>query len=61
VAQAQPQSILDQQWLLVLSGVVFANVKGDSTEQWNYQTVSFIPDMAGPDDPSATSTGRTAI
>jgi hypothetical protein len=50
-----PQSIRDQKWLLILSGVVLANQRGDNSGSWNYQTVSFIPDMAGPDDPTATS------
>jgi len=55
VGEPPPVSIHDQKWLLVLSGVVLANLKGDSSSQWEDQTVSFIPDMAGPDDPSATS------
>jgi hypothetical protein len=55
VGEAPPASLRDQKWLLVLSGVVLANLKGDSSAQWMQQTVSFIPDMAGPDDPSATS------
>jgi hypothetical protein len=55
VGEPQPASIHDQKWLLVLSGVVLANLKGDNSGQWNSQTVSFTPDMAGPDDPSATS------
>jgi hypothetical protein len=55
VGEHPPASIHDQKWLLVLSGVVIADLKGDSGEHWNYQTVSFTPDMAGPDDPSSTS------
>jgi hypothetical protein len=55
VGQPQPKSIHDQKWLIVLSGVVLANLKGDDSGVWNSQTVSFMPDMAGPDDPSATS------
>jgi hypothetical protein len=55
VGEPQPSSIHDQKWLLVLSGVVLANLKGDNSGNWNSQTVSFTPDMAGPDDPSATS------
>ena len=53
--RAAPQSIRDQKWLLILSGVVLANQRGDNSGSWNHQTVSFIPDMAGPDDPTATS------
>ncbi len=55
VGERPPQSIRDQKWLLILSGVVLANQRGDNSGSWNYQTVSFIPDMAGPDDPTATS------
>jgi hypothetical protein len=55
VGEPPPQSIRDQRWLLILSGVVLANQRGDNSGSWNYQTVSFIPDMAGPDDPTATS------
>ena len=55
VGEPPPASIHDQKWLLVLSGVVFADHKGDHSERWNRQTVSFMPDMAGPDDPGSTS------
>jgi hypothetical protein len=43
-----PASIHDQKFLLVLSGVVMANLQGNSTSQWRQETVSFLPDMAGP-------------
>jgi hypothetical protein len=55
VGEHPPKTVQDQKWLLVLSGVVLANLKGDNSGGWNHQTVSFIPDMAGPDDPTATS------
>ena len=55
VGESPPANIHEQKWLLVLSGVVIADLKGDNTGQWNHQTVSFMPDMAGPDDPSSTS------
>jgi hypothetical protein len=55
VGETPPADIYDQKWLLVLSGVVLANIMGAETGGWNRQTVSFIPDMAGPDDPTATS------
>jgi hypothetical protein len=35
--------------------VVISNIKGDNSGSWSQQTVSFIPDMAGTDDPTATS------
>ncbi len=43
-----PASIHDQKFLLTLSGVVMANLEGNSTSQWRQETVSFLPDMAGP-------------
>ena len=52
--ESRPTSIHDQKWLLVLSGVVIADLQGASGE-WLQQTVSFMPDMAGSDDPTATS------
>jgi hypothetical protein len=55
VGEHHPASIHDQKWLLVLSGVVIADLKGDSGDHWEYQTVSFSPDMAGTDDSSSTS------
>lgn len=55
VGETPPARILDQKWLLVLSGVVVADFKGDSSSRWNNEVVTFRPDMAGPDEPSATS------
>jgi len=55
VGEPAPDSIHDQKWLLVLSGIVVADLKGDSSGAWNHETVSFVPDMAGPDAPGATS------
>jgi hypothetical protein len=52
--ESRPTSIHDQKWLLVLSGVVIADLKGEDGE-WGHQTVSFMPDMAGSDDPTSTS------
>jgi len=43
-----PASIQDQKWLLVLTGVVTANLQGNSTSQWLNANLSFLPDMAGP-------------
>ena len=48
VGEAPPKSIHDQSFLLVLSGVVIANFEGNSTSQWLDETLSFLPDMAGP-------------
>jgi hypothetical protein len=55
VGEAPPANIHDQKWLLVLSGVVIADLEGNSSAQWLHETLSFTPDMAGPDDPTATS------
>jgi hypothetical protein len=52
--ESRPTSIHDQKWLLILSGVVMADLRGEDGE-WGRQTVSFMPDMAGPDDPDSTS------
>jgi hypothetical protein len=43
VGERPPRTILDQKWLLVLSGVVEANLKGNSNAAWLNETVSFIP------------------
>ncbi|MDF0665984.1 MAG: hypothetical protein P0119_07895 [Nitrospira sp.] len=50
VGERSPASIHDQKWLLVLSGVVLADLKGNSTGQWLGETLSFQPDMAGPNN-----------
>ena len=55
VGEAPPANIHDQKWLLVLSGVVIADQRGDNSGNWNHQTVAFTPDMAGADAPGATS------
>ena len=43
-----PADIEGQIWLLVLTGVVSADLEGNSTHQWLHETLSFMPDMAGP-------------
>ena len=43
VGESPPRTILDQKWLLVLSGVVEANLQGNSNATWLNQTVSFLP------------------
>jgi hypothetical protein len=55
VGEHPPASIHDQKWLLVLSGVVIADLEGNSGAQWLRETLSFTPDMAGADDPTSTS------
>jgi len=50
VGEQPPAGIHDQRFLLVLSGVVLANLEGNSGAQWLHETVSFIPDMAGPNN-----------
>jgi hypothetical protein len=55
VGEQPPRSIRDQKWQLILTGVVRADQRGDNSGLWNQQTVSFLPDMAGTDDPTATS------
>ncbi len=48
VGEHPPANIHDQKFLLVLSGVVIANLEGNSGSQWLHETLSFLPDMAGP-------------
>jgi hypothetical protein len=50
VGEPPPQSIHDQKWLLVLTGVVTANLQGNSTSQWLNANLAFLPDMAGPNN-----------
>ena len=47
VGHRPPTNIHDQLWLLTLTGVVKADFKGNSG-QWLDETVSFMPDMSGP-------------
>jgi len=48
VGEPSPASIQDQKWLLVLSGVVIANLEGNTSAQWLHETLSFIPDIVSP-------------
>src|SRR5687768_10913123 len=50
VGERPPTSIHDQKWLLVLSGVVIADLKGSSPDTWLHETLAFSPDMAGPNN-----------
>jgi hypothetical protein len=43
VGEPRPASIYHQKWLLVLSGVVDANLEGNSTAEWLQETVSINP------------------
>jgi len=48
VGEPPPTGIREQTWLLVLTGVVTANLEGNSTSNWLNANLSFLPDMAGP-------------
>jgi tetratricopeptide (TPR) repeat protein len=48
VNETPPRRIEDQIWLLVLTGVAMATVKGESGAQWKHQTVSMRPSLLGP-------------
>ena len=63
VGEAPPESIYEQRFLLVLSGVAIANLQGNSTSQWLHETLSFLPDMAGPQNsgPLNWAIGRFGI
>ena len=47
VGESAPTSIYDQNFLLVLSGVVIANFQAN-TADWNRETLFFSPDMNAP-------------
>jgi hypothetical protein len=49
VGESPPRTILDQKWLLVLSGIVEANLQGNSNAAWLNQNVSFLPGNNFPD------------
>jgi len=63
VGEQPPASIHDQKWLLVLTGVVAANLEGNSASQWLNTNLSFLPDMAGPNNsgPLNWAIGQYAI
>src|SRR4051794_2319357 len=48
VGEYPPASIRDQKWLLVLSGVVVADGFRVKDGVRLHETLSFLPDMAGP-------------
>jgi hypothetical protein len=39
----QPRSFFNQTWFLVLTGIVEADLKGNSTSNWKKETVTFLP------------------
>ncbi|HEY6365233.1 MAG TPA: hypothetical protein VI585_10645 [Candidatus Binatia bacterium] len=43
VNEAPPQSISNQRWLLVLSGVAIADLQGNSEAQWLHETLVISP------------------
>ena len=45
---APPANLHKQLWLLVLTGVVIVDLKGNSTATWRRETVSIRPDFNGP-------------
>jgi hypothetical protein len=63
VGEQRHASIHHQKWLLVLTGVVTANLQGNSTSQWLNANLSFLPDMAGPSNsgPLNWAIGQYAI
>jgi murein DD-endopeptidase MepM/ murein hydrolase activator NlpD len=48
VTNAPPANLHQQLWLLVLTGVVIIDLKGDSAAAWRHETVSIRPDLNGP-------------
>lgn len=52
LSEKPPDTIEDQKWLLVLSGVGVCNLKGQKTTDWTRETITLnpMPDMDGPLD-----------
>jgi hypothetical protein len=46
--EAEPTTIQDQTWELLLSGAVLIDMKGVSSAQWRRETVHIAPDLNGP-------------
>jgi murein DD-endopeptidase MepM/ murein hydrolase activator NlpD len=46
--ETPPGRIQDQKWLLVLSGVAIADIRGDSAAHWLHETASIRPELDGP-------------
>jgi hypothetical protein len=61
VGEHPPANIHGQKWLLALSGVVFANLQGNSEAQWLHETVSFSPDVGGQFGPLVDAISRYSI
>lgn len=45
---APPANLHEQLWLLVLTGIVIIDLKGNSAATWRRETVSIQPDLNGP-------------
>jgi hypothetical protein len=50
VNEAEPASIRDQKWLLVLSGVGIVNMQGKTSDDWRHDEVLISPDVRSPLD-----------
>lgn len=48
VNEARPQSISNQKWQLMLSGVAITDFKGESSADWLGETLRIRPDQANP-------------
>jgi len=48
VNEARPQSISNQKWQLMLSGVAITDVKGKSSADWLGETLRIRPDQSSP-------------
>jgi hypothetical protein len=46
--EAPPQSIRDQKWLIILTGVLLIDLAGNNDNDWRRETVSFLPDIGAP-------------
>jgi hypothetical protein len=57
VNEAPPNSISDQTWLLVMSGVAIVNLEAKTADDWLPDEVYLLPDMDGPLDYAITRWG----
>ncbi len=48
VNEPPPNSILQQQWLIVLTGVGIIDLRGNNVNDWRRETLNIFPDVAAP-------------
>lgn len=48
VNESRPNSILQQQWLLVLTGVGIVDLRGNNVNDWRREILTIFPDVVAP-------------